>query len=83
MIDIPPYYVAISALITAFVLFVWGKKYKILSLSLFTQFVVYTLFTIIDLPQETRQYIARLNAIVTNIILAFMIFADRKRHGIQ
>ena len=83
MIDIPPYFVAISAFITALILFVWGKKYKILSLSLFMQFVVYVLFTILELPQETRQYIARLNAIVTNVILALIIFVNRNRYGIQ
>lgn len=81
LFDIPPYYVAISSIITAFIL-LWGKeepvKINVLAISLFMQFVVYILFSFTELPQEVRQFIARLNAITTNAVISGIILINRK-----
>ena len=80
---IPPELVALSAITAALVLLLYGNgvSIKVLSMSLFMQFFIYVLFSIFNIPIETRQFISRLNSITVNVVLIIIVWAARRNHG--
>jgi len=81
---IPTWIIALIALgtgITAIVFRNARVSVGLFAIAALFQFGVYLLFSLIDVPIETRQYISRSNIITSNLITVIIIVAGVKRHG--
>jgi multisubunit Na+/H+ antiporter MnhF subunit len=79
---IPSWIVAASALVLT-VLLVRGNhiSVRVFAISTFWQFVIYFLFTVLPMPIETRQNIARVNIVAMNAALIIIILGARWKRG--
>ena len=75
MIEIPAWMVALSALILLMIILRDGVDVNIRVFSLLCglQIIEYMVFQFIALPLETKQFIARLGVLSTNVILSIII----------
>jgi len=83
LLEIPAWLVAISSLLTMYVVFTHDERnrlpLKIFAISLFMQFLVYAFFAFSDYPLDIKQFIARLNVILTNIVLSSILLVARRK----
>ena len=85
MFVIPPLFVSVTALVTAFIVFFHDENsrisMKVFSLSFFMQFITYTFFAISKIPIETMQFISRSNVITTCLALSIILLVARRKRG--
>jgi hypothetical protein len=85
IVDIPTWGVALTSLVLAISLLCIKEdkiSIKIFSLTAFMQFIIYTIFTVVALSMEERQFIARTNNILTSLTMMILIYASsRNKNG--
>ena len=83
MFEIPSLLVSLVALITGIIVVTYDDNIRItirvFSLPFFLQFGTYFIFWLIDIPIETKQFIARSNVITTCLALVIILLISGRK----